>query len=195
MKTKLAAVLAACSLGLAMAAQAQVQPPPPGPVRPAEAIKGILDLTPLQLQQLIDLRKAHFEKVRGLRTQIGDLEKKKRELLQSPTPNPAEVGALLIQQQGLQKQVQDAAKAYHDAALALLTEPQKQKVAQIQEALKLAPQAGPLAAFGLIEGPGPGQGRGLFRRFLGGPMPGMEAAPPPPEGAPGGFMMMRGRRL
>lgn len=195
MKTRLAAILAACSLWLAIPVQAQIMPPPPGPVRPAEAIKKILDLADTQVLQLAELRKSHFDKVRELTTQVRDLRRRIRELLQSPTPDAAQVvGALVIQLQGLQKQLQDAQKAYHDAALALLTETQKQKVAQIQEALKLAPQAGPLAAFGLIEGPGPGQGRGMMQ-FLGGPMPGMEAAPPPPEGAPGGFMMMRGRRL
>ena len=127
------------------------------------------------------------------------LNQKKYELLQSSSPNPTELGNLLIQEQSLRKQMQDAAQSYHDAALVLLTSAQKQKVAQIQEALRLAPQAGPLGAFGLIEGPGPrggfgvrGFGHGLETfEFMVGPGPFMGG---PPTFVPGGPGMGMGPR-
>ena len=195
MKTgMLPALLAACSLWLTTSAQAQMPPAPPGPVRPAEAIKRILDLTDQQVQQLADLRTSHTNQVRTLTTQVRDLARRQRELLESSTPDPAQVGALVIQIGGLRKQLQDARTAYHNAALALLTETQKQKVAQIQQALELAPQAGPLAAFGLLEGPGPGQGPRPGMRFREGGGMGFEAPLPPPDGAPQGGMMMFRRR-
>ena len=166
------------ALLLAGLAQAQEPPKPPSP---RDAVKKILDLTDQQVQELLDLRQSNGEKVRGLMTQMRDLEKQRRDLLQSSNPDPAQIGALALQQRNLQQQVQAAQKSYHEAALAILTGAQKEKVAQIQEALKLAPQAGPLAALGLLEGPGPGGGPGpgsmMRRPFRGGPGP----QPPPPR--------------
>ena len=173
-----------CALLLAGLAQAQEPPKPP---MPRDAVKKILDLTDQQVQELLDLRQSNGEKVRGLMTQMRDLEKQRRDLLQSSNPDPAQVGALVLQLRSLQQQVQAAQMSYRDGALAILTETQKQKVAQIQEALRLAPQAGPLAAFGLLEGPGPGgpsPGGMMMRRFQGGPHFKMPLLPPPP--GPGG---------
>ena len=114
-----------------------------------------------------------------------DLEKQRRDLLQSSSPDPAQLGALVLQMRNLQQQVKAAQMSYRDAALGILTETQKQKVAQIQEALRLAPQSGPLAAFGLLEGPGPGgpgPGGMMMRRFRGGPHFEMPLPPPPTAG-------------
>ncbi|MBI4464004.1 MAG: periplasmic heavy metal sensor [Acidobacteria bacterium] len=175
LKVVLAPIVALIFAGLV---QAQTPPKPPAP---REAVKKILDLTDQQVQQLIDLRQSNGEKVRGLMTQMRDLEKQRHDLLQSSNPDPAKVGELVLQLRSLQEQVQAAGKSHHEAALAILTETQKQKVAQIQEALKLAPQAGPLGAFGLIEGPGPGPGRPgmrMMQEFFGGPGP---QPPPPPQ--------------
>lgn len=194
MQLRLTMILPACLLFLSVWARAQQAPPPnpPGPPPgPGDAIRNILDLSAQQLQQLTDLRNSFQQKTRDLANQIRTLEQKKNDLLQSSNPNPTELGNLLIQEQSLRKQIQDAAKSYHDAALALLTSAQKQKVAQIQEALRLAPQAGPLGAFGLIEGPGPGggfRGRGFgggFETFeiMTGPGPFVGG---PPSFAPGG---------
>lgn len=188
MKSQLATILAGYLL-LSVPLRAQVAPPPPTPpVRPADAIKKILDLSDQQVQQLTDLRTSTGQRIRDLNSQIGNLVKQRQDLLASSNPDPAAVGNLLIREQGLRKQIQEVQKSYHDSALNLLTSTQKQKVTQIQEALQLAPQAGPLAAFGLIEGPGPRMGPM-------GPKPGMffEAPMPGPMmGGPG--MMMRGMR-
>ena len=171
MKLRLTMILPACLLFLSAWARAQQGPPPnpPGPPPgPGEAIRSILDLSAQQVQQLVDLRNSFLQKTRDWANQIRTLEQKKNDLLQSSSPNPTELGNLLIQEQSLRKQMQDAAQSYHDAALVLLTSAQKQKVAQIQEALRLAPQAGPLGAFGLMEGLGPGggfRGRGFGHGF------------------------------
>jgi len=168
MQLKRLTILTAGMLLLSASARAQ-QPPPPNPPRPGDAIKSILDLSDQQLQQLTDLRNSFQQKMRGLGEQFRTVGQKIRELLQSSSPDAAALGNLLIQEQNLRQQMQDAAKAYHDSALALLTSAQKQKVAQIQEAVRLAPQSGPLVAFGLIEGPGPGGpgGPGFVGRFEG----------------------------
>ena len=159
MQLKRLTISAACLFLLSASGNAQ-QTPPPNPPRPGDAIKNILDLSDQQLQQLTDLRNSFQQRMRGLGEQLRTLEPKIRELLQSSNPDATALGNLLIQEENLRKQMQDAAKAYRDSALALLTSTQKQKVTQIQEAMRLAPHAGPLAAFGLIEGPGPGGGPG-----------------------------------
>ena len=159
MQLKRLTILAAC-LFLLLASGSAQQGPPPNPPRPGDAIKNILDLSDQQLQQLTDLRNTFLQRMRDFGTQLRTLEQGKQELLQSASPDAAALGNLLIQEQNLHKQMQDATKGYHDTALALLTSAQKQKATQIQEAVRLAPQAGPLAAFGLIEGPGPGGGPG-----------------------------------
>ena len=159
MQRKRLTILAACLFLLSASGSAQ-QSPPPNPPRPGDAIKNILDLSDQQFQQLTDLRNTFMQRMRDFGPQLRTLEQRKQELLQSASPDATALGNLLIQEQNLHKQMQDATKAYHDAALALLTSAQKQKATQIQEAVRLAPQAGPLAAFGLIEGPGPGRGPG-----------------------------------
>ena len=165
---------AVCLLFLSVLAEAQQAPPanaPTSPPNPRDAIKSILDLSDQQLQQLTELQNTFFQRTRDLGNQIRTLEQKKRELLQATNPDVTQLGSLLIQEQNLQKQMQDSVKSYHDAAVTLLTSTQKQKVSQIQEAVKLAPQSGPLAAFGLMEAPGPGPQPfpGAFIRAFRGP--------------------------
>ncbi len=191
MKTKLFVIIAACSLLLTIPAPAQDDSTSFRRRRPVEALKRILGLTDSQTQQFAELRQTHRQATEAQRTQIREwtsqirqLEQQKNELLNSTSPDPEQIGSILIQQRGLRAQVrqarqdQDLEASFREAAIALLTATQQEKLAQIQQALNLAPQARPLAAFGLIERPrqrrggfGP-QRRGGFRqqrrqRFLG----------------------------
>ncbi|MBI4459752.1 MAG: periplasmic heavy metal sensor [Acidobacteria bacterium] len=175
-----------CALLLMGWAQAQEPAPPPAAARISEAAKKILDLSDQQVQQLLDLQKSTREKNQALMTQMRDLERQRRELLQSSNPDATKIGEIALQQRTLQEQLRTARQSFRESALAVLTTTQKEKVAQIQEALKLAPQAGPLAALGLLEGPGgpgghgPGHGM-MVRRFRGGPN---FTVPVPPPGEP-----------
>ncbi|MCH8267499.1 MAG: hypothetical protein IH846_08275 [Acidobacteria bacterium] len=178
MKTKLFVILAACSLLLTIPAQAQDDSTSSRRRRPVEALKRVLELTDVQAQQFSELRQSHRLATEAQRAQIREwtsqirlLEQQKNELLNSTSPDPGQIGSILIQQRSLQAQVrqarQDLAASFRKAAIALLTATQQEKVAQIQQALTLAPQAGPLTAFGLIERPR--QRRGSFgpQRFGG----------------------------
>lgn len=164
MKTKLFVILAACSLLLTIPAQAQDDSTSFRRRRPVEALKRILELTDSQVQQFAELRQTHRQTTETQRTQIREwtsqirlLEQQKNELLNSTNPDPGQIGSILIQQRSLQAQVrqarQDLEASFREAALALLTATQQEKVVQIQQAATLAPQARPLAAFGLIERP------------------------------------------
>jgi len=192
MKIRVNACVVAYILAFVIPMWAQDAPPQPGPRRPLAAAQRILDLNDQQVQQLADLRKAHADSLSAIRTQRRDLATTIADLLKSANPDPAQLGSLILQEKALRQQIQTANEQYHTNALALLTETQKQKVSQIQEALKLAPQAGPLAALGLIEGPGPGFGRrGMDRGFEGMGMPG---GPGPAGPGPERFRMMMGPR-
>ena len=173
MKTKLFVIIAACSLLITIPALAQDDSTSSRRRRPVEALKRVLELTDAQAQQFAELRQSQRLATEAQRTQIREwtsqirlLEQQKNELLNSTSPDPGQIGSLLIQQRGLRAQVrqarQDLAASFHNAALGILDTTQQEKVAQIQEALTLAPQARPLAAFGLIERPR--QRRGGFRQ-------------------------------
>ncbi|OFW13151.1 MAG: hypothetical protein A3H27_07190 [Acidobacteria bacterium RIFCSPLOWO2_02_FULL_59_13] len=193
MRLKLAAMVAALLFSGAAPLLAQ-ESTAPQPRRPVEALKTILDLTDQQLQQLGDLRQAHQQQIQRVNTRRRELAQQQRELLQSENPDPAQLGSLLLEQRNLRQRIQAAAKTYRESALGVLTQTQRDKITQIQEALKLVPQAGPLAAFGLIEGPGH---RHRFNRRIHGPGPGPMGgeAPAQPMGGPGfGGMMMGGQR-
>ena len=162
MKTKLATVLAACVLLLGTSLGAQTPPPggPPAPGNPAQAAQKILNLTDAQVQQLKDLRTSLMTSMQTLRANLQTVQQQISDLLKTSTPDPAQLGKLVLQRQTLQQELATAATTYHNNALAVLTQAQKDQVAQIEAALKLAPQAGPLDALGLLQGPGPGAGPG-----------------------------------
>ena len=168
MQLKRLTALAACLLMGLGSANAQQQPPSPTPPRPSpdEAVKAILDLSSSQLQQLKDLRESMAQRQREIATRLRELAQRRRELLQATPPNAAALTDLLIQEQNLQKQIQDQNKAFRDGALNLLTASQKEKVQKIEEAVKLARDAAPLARFGLLQGLG---GSGFMIRGPGGP--------------------------
>jgi len=181
--------LTASVLFLAGSALAQEPPDRPNPRRsPDEAVKTILDLSDSQLQELKGLRDSVNAKRRENATEIRRLQQRQRELLQTSPPDAVALADILVQQENLRKQIQEENKAFRDTALTLLTASQREKVEAIQEALQLVRDAGPLAQFGLIEGPGGGGFVGPGPGFIGRGGPGFpgqffEAPVPPPPPA------------
>ena len=161
MQLKQLAALGASALFFVSLAGAQ-DPPPQRPPRPSpnEAVKTILDLSDAQLQQLKDLRDSVAAQRQEHATEIRRLQQRQRELLQTSPPDATALADIMVQQENLRKQIEDENKAFRDGALNLLTASQKEKVQAIQDALQLVRDAGPLAQFGLIEGPGGFGGRG-----------------------------------
>lgn len=191
MKTRLAIILTAGALLLPLAARAQMVPPPvppPGrnPQRAGDAIKDVLGLTDRQFSELNDLRDAHNQKLKDFAIQLRELERQRRDAM-AAGDNPTLVGSLVLQMQQIQQQMQDENKAYHDQALTILDSGQREKVGQIEAALKLAPSAGPLMQFGLLDTsqlPGGGRGGNFLggpagRMMMGAPDGGRGPAPPP----------------
>ena len=158
MNTRMAAIFAAGALGLGVVAGAQIAAPPGGPggrfgnnqQRNSDAIKTVLDLTDRQFNELSDLRDAHNQKLQDLTSQIRTIQTQQRDA-QKAGSGAAQVGAMVMQVQDLQQQMQDEMTSYHDNAMKILDSGQKDKVQQIEDALKLAPSAGALSQYGLLD--------------------------------------------
>jgi Spy/CpxP family protein refolding chaperone len=173
MKIRMAVILAACALVLGTRADAQLGGPAQGGPRgggfnnnqrTSDAIKTVLDLTDRQFTELNDLRDSHNQKLQDISTQIRDIEKQRRDAMAAGS-GAAQVGALALQVQSLQQQMQDENKAWYDAALRILDSGQKEKRQAVEDALKLAPNAGALMQYGLLD---TSALQGARNNFLGG---------------------------
>ena len=192
MKTRSAKMLAVGMFLLAMSAEAQNLPPggppfggPPNLANPAQAAQKILNLTDAQVQQLIQLRQSYMANVQNLRTNLRNLQQQIAALLKSSNPDPTQIGTLVIQRQDLEHQFAAAHTTYHNSALGVLTQAQKDQLAQIQAAVNLAVQAAPLAPLGLIDPPPVGGLRGGLGALFGGFGFGGSIPEGPPGDAPG----------
>ena len=188
MKIRLALIVVAGALLLPWPSSAQVSPIPGpregrDPQRSPDAIKDVLGLTDRQFNELTDLRDSHNQKLKDFGTQLRELDRQRREAMAEGN-NAALVGSLAFQVQQIQQQIEEENKTYHEQALTLLDGGQREKVEQIHEALKLAPSAGALLQFGLLDSSAlPGRGNFLGgpagRMNMGGPDGGRGPAPPP----------------
>lgn len=153
-----------------------------GPQSSPDAIKTILDLDERQYAELTELRQKHQDKLKEYSDEQRSLEQDKRTILSASGADPAKLGSITLRQEALTQMIQQENDAYHTQSLALLTATQRDKVKAIEDAIKLAPNAGALMQFGLIDT------KGLFGNRAGGFMgmaPGQTfrgpAGPPPQQ--------------
>ncbi|MSO19940.1 MAG: periplasmic heavy metal sensor [Acidobacteria bacterium] len=183
---------AALALVLTLAAAGWAQQPPTGAPqqrgqqRIQDAIKTVLDLSDRQFAEMTELRDAHQAKLKEYSDENRTLEQSKRAIMQASGADPVKIGSITLRQDALTQMIQQENEAYHIGSLALLTATQRDKVIAIEAALKLAPSAGALMQFGLLDtavlggrggfmGMAPGQGFG----GQGGPGMMMRGGPPP----------------
>jgi len=127
---------------------------PPAPA----ALKEALGLSDQQMQQLRDLRKQTAEDNRAVVEQIRSKRQELAALMQSANPDPAKVGQLMVDIRKLEDQRKARVEEFRTKALALLTAEQKQKLADLEKALTLAPAARQAVGLGLIAPPQRGAG-------------------------------------
>lgn len=137
--------------------------------RGPEALQDTLSLTERQLTELTDLRDEHNKKIQEVQGQLRDLEAQRRQQMQSAAPDAGKIGSIALQVQSLQQQLQQENTAYHENALRTLDSGQRETVAKIEEALKLAPKAAALTQFGLLDMQSIGRGMGGMFGGPGGP--------------------------
>ena len=149
------AILAVVLLALALPVLAQ-QGPADVP-RPREVVARILALTPEQVTQWEGLLDTLQATVGPLAEQLRGVEQQLHGLLQTPDPDPAQIGALVLQGKDLREQIQDARATYVDAFEAMLSEEQKGKLGFVRRADKIQPAIPAFRVLGLLlpqpEGP------------------------------------------
>jgi Spy/CpxP family protein refolding chaperone len=164
-------------------AQEAPLPVPPRQQRGVEALKSFLDLTERQFNELQDVQTAYRAKVQEISQRMRDLDRQRREAMQASGADPTRIGSMALEIQGLQQQLQEEQRVYRENARSILTAAQREKVDQVEEAMKLMQYSGALAAYGLLQAPGRGA---LGGAVVGGGMPGMmmrgEMPAPPAQG-------------
>lgn len=161
------------ALGLAAAAVLLAQPTPrPGAAAPGiSAVKDFLGLSDQQVQQLVEMRREEQQVLQPLRQQVREKAQALREAQQAATPNPTTVGQLILDLQSLRKQVAAVNESYHTKALSLLDATQKEKLANLEQAIQRANRARPAingaTALNLLAAPPPQAQAGAARNRLG----------------------------
>ena len=120
---------------LILSATALMAQPPQGQPGLA-AVKGTLGLSDQQVQQLVQLRKDEQQALQPVREHMREKRQAFQAARQAANPDPAVIGQLVIDMQGLQKQVQTANLDYHNRALALLDSPQQTKLKELDQAAR-----------------------------------------------------------
>ncbi len=126
----------------------------PRPQSNYQELKQALALTDAQTQQLQDLLKNRQEASQTIYRKISDKQQQLNEALASATPNPTTIGQLEIDMAILRKQI-GAGPSVRDEALAILTDAQKEKLKDLQNALQLQRAANEAIGLGLITPPPP----------------------------------------
>jgi hypothetical protein len=119
-----------------------------------QALKQALALTDAQTQQLQDLQKHRQETSQVIYQKISDKQRQLNDALASATPNPTTIGQLEIDMASLRKQI-GAGPSVRDEALAILTDAQKEKLKDLQNAMQLQRAASEAIGLGLISPPPP----------------------------------------
>lgn len=165
---------------------AQPGPGPHGPRGMAnlDALKQVLGLTDQQVTDLKTARESFFtNELRPILEQVREKRQALREEMQRESPSASIVGQLQVEIAELGKQVKAKHAAQVEQLKGMLTDPQKAKLAELQQAAALLPAIHQARALSLLDAPegefggGPGFGRGMGfgpmrafgRRGFGGP--------------------------
>jgi cell division protein ZapA (FtsZ GTPase activity inhibitor) len=125
----------------------------PQPAVPVEVVSKFLELSDAQAGQFVGLLQSLQSKVGGILQQIKDRQQTLDQTLQQSQPDPAVVGALVLQIRGLQAQVQQNLDAYHQAFQAMLTDQQAEKTKLVTLARQVLPVIPAFAAAQLVAPP------------------------------------------
>ena len=151
----------------------------PAPLR-WDALKNYLNLQDSQIQSLQQLRQQEMQALRPLATELAARYRSLREQLDRGSTDAAALGKLLLEAEAVRKRLIQTRDSYRNQALNVLTAEQKNKLASLEQARKLAPVIWQAQALGLLAPPEPGQMPGPGLRGLGrgfGVMPGGPLGP------------------
>jgi hypothetical protein len=150
-------LLLSCLLAAAsVSARAQVVSPGPVPVtQPAfPELVSFLNLTSAQLQSLEQIQQQKFQALQDIYKQATEKQTELNALLASPSPDPLQVGQLMIDiRKLLQEATQQEAKSFRQPALAVLNPDQVTKLPILVNALQLQNPANQAVTLDLIDAP------------------------------------------
>lgn len=160
---KLLLTAALASLALASAALAQAPPPPPGgPAGPPPevVVKEYFGLTEEQAAGFDALLEARRQAIQAILPQLDAAEKALGEALGAPSPDPAQLGDLLLVAHGFREQIHQAEDAMVVGFNALLTAEQRAKVAEVLALMKAMPALDAMHRLRLLPPPPEGSREG-----------------------------------
>jgi Spy/CpxP family protein refolding chaperone len=139
----------------------------PGPnveqPRTSDALKTALSLTDAQVTSLTTLQQQKHSQLQTIRQQIAEKQQAIHTALQNDNPDANAIAALLVQSAALQKQAKSIGSGYQSQALAILTDAQKTKLKDLENAQSLQRAVREAEGMDLLtrpEGEGPGFGPG-----------------------------------
>jgi hypothetical protein len=132
------------------------RPVPGNLVLPYNQIKTYLALTDQQLASLRQIQEQRQQADQAIYRQISERQTQLSALLQANSTDALAIGRLMVEINGLRKQVPSNPSAYRESALKVLTPPQTAKLPSLVEALRLSGTAWEATSLNLIDNPGGG---------------------------------------
>jgi hypothetical protein len=117
-------------------------------------LKTFLNLGEDQIQALQILQTQQAQAIQPVAQQLAQQQQKLQQLLEGTTPDPADVGQLVIAIRTLTRQVQQTLSTFQQQRVNVLVTGQKEKLPALQLSLVLQPAALQAASLGLISPPG-----------------------------------------
>ena len=139
----------------AVSTVAQDMPRPIMPRSPYEQLKAHLGLTDAQVEGLRKVAESRHTAERAIYNQILERQQQMYGLLQQGSNDAATIGRLMVEINNLQRQLPLNTAPYRTQALAVLTEAQKTKLPELDQALKLHSIAYQAVDLNLVDRPAP----------------------------------------
>lgn len=118
----------------------------------APDLKAVLNLSDSQIQSLVQLQQQKPQALQPLVQQLEQDQQKLQQLL-GTNPDPAAVGKLVIEINGISRQIQQVLSNFQQQALNVLRPEQSSQVQSLGEVLKLQLAAQQAVALGLLSPP------------------------------------------
>ena len=123
---------------------------PPEAYSPIQVVAAVLELSADQGHALAQILAAKATSIQPLAQQIQQHQQAIATLLGGASPDPAQLGHLLIETAVLQAQVQAISAASAAQFVSLLSDPQKQTLGHIRQASQVCPVVPAFAAVGVL---------------------------------------------
>ncbi len=101
--------------------------------QPARVLKAALNLSDEQMTDLRELIEARAEEVKAINEEIHELQVQLEELVKSDTPDPAEVGGLVLDIRTLKQEIGQGHEGYQQSFRELLTDVQVERLGHINQ--------------------------------------------------------------